>query len=61
MTHPFLATAIVGYTLGIVMASLAMVYRSLLARRTASVAFVLTWAAHLAAVGAPLGEDRLLR
>jgi ABC-type uncharacterized transport system permease subunit len=50
MTHPFLATAIVGYTLGIVMASLATVYRSLLARRIASIAFVLTWVAHLAAV-----------
>ena len=50
MTHPFLATAIVGYTLGIVMASLATVYRSLLARRIASVVFVLTWVAHLAAV-----------
>jgi len=50
MSHPFLATAIVGYTLGIVMAALATFYRSTLARRTASVAFVLTWLAHFAAV-----------
>jgi ABC-type uncharacterized transport system permease subunit len=50
MSFGFLSIALVGYVVGIVLATVATVYQSTSARRAASALFAFTWAAHLAAV-----------
>jgi ABC-type uncharacterized transport system permease subunit len=64
MTFGFMPIALVGYIVSIVLVTISTVYRSTSARRAASVLFVVTWLAHLAAVvreaiaigGAPLSN-----
>jgi ABC-type uncharacterized transport system permease subunit len=50
MTFGIMPIALVGYIVSIVLVTISTVYRSTSARRAASVLFVLTWVAHLAAV-----------
>lgn len=60
MTFGFLPIALVGYITGIILAVIAIVYRSTKARNGASVAFALTWLAHLIAViGAGFSAGRI--
>jgi ABC-type transport system involved in cytochrome c biogenesis permease subunit len=50
MTFGFLSIALLGYIIGIILVVISTVYRSSKARHAASVAFALTWMAHLGAV-----------
>jgi ABC-type uncharacterized transport system permease subunit len=60
MTFGFLPIALVGYITGVILAVIAIVYRSAKARHAASAAFVITWLAHLTAViGAGFAAGRI--
>ncbi len=60
MTFGFLPTALVGYITGIILAVIAIVYRSSRARHAASAFFALTWLAQLIAViGAGFSAGRI--
>ena len=47
---PFLPIALVGYTVGMVLAGVGTLYRSVTAHRAAAAVFAFTWAVHLAAI-----------